>query len=166
LPEAPGAVGPDYAGPGAPSAAPAPEPMISEPMISGDVGEGPFSGKFGGPGVELKLSLACHASAVWDVRWHGADRLLTASFDGTAELHDVAAARASLLALRGHTDRVMCIRSGPGPHAATTAGRDRVIKRWDLRSGECTLTLADEAEPRFAAQGTTVYPRCDSSPLL
>jgi len=104
-------------------------------------------------GLRQLCRLPCHADTVWDVRWHGEEQLLTASFDCTMALHDAAAAPAEgdayepLLTLAGHTDRVMGVASC-GPHLAASAGRDGAVKRWDLRAGRCvaTLRLDDEAQ--------------------
>jgi WD40 repeat protein len=146
--------------------------------------------------LEELLRLECHSDAVWDCRWHTSGRygaqsshqlclaggllphgrctssVLTASFDGTAMLHDVQGGR-TLLTLRGHSDRVMGIHSlgqdevsraalaavqvvhrshtvgitagGAWWGQVVTASRDGTIKHWDLRvSGSCIGTLADD----------------------
>jgi hypothetical protein len=110
------------------------------------------------PSQVVLMRLDCHTDAVWDVRWHHSGRsILTASFDGTAQLHDVHT-ETTVLTLRGHTDRLMRIHcdveqagtaSGLSPDVVTTASRDGTIKRWDLRrAGTCVATLADEAAQR------------------
>ena len=134
----------------------------------------PRASKGGPAGLEQLCALPCHVDTVWDVRWHGADQLLSGSFDGTIALHDIegatvataaaAAAAASsadnssdssgyrpLLTLSGHGDRVMGVLSC-GPNIVASAGRDGTVRRWDVRTPghRCVATFRDPEAQRCA----------------
>jgi len=85
--------------------------------------------------------------------FEGSVLFLSASADRTAALWDVADSRAPLIRYKGHDDFVTCLAWGPhgggnggtthaAPSSFFTGSNDATVKKWDLRSGECLLTLS------------------------
>jgi WD40 repeat protein len=89
---------------------------------------------------------------VWD---KDGQRILTASYDGTARVWD-AGTGSELTILSGHTGRVECAAWSPDGQRIVTASGDGTARMWDAESGtELTKLAGHQAEVRHAAWDRT-----------
>jgi WD40 repeat protein len=66
--------------------------------------------------------------------------LVTASYDKTARLWDVATGK-TIFVLRGHEDRVTRTRISPDGKAIATTSADKTVLLWDAATGQEIITL-------------------------
>jgi WD40 repeat protein len=87
-------------------------------------------------------------------------RLVSASFDKTLKVWDVATGRA-VRTLRGHTDRATTARFSPDGRVVISGGLDRTVRLWDASGGAPLSVLANHEEAVTSAavgpDGRTIF---------
>ena len=95
--------------------------------------------------------LAGHTDQVWSVS-HSPDgkRLVTASWDATARIWDVANG-AELAVLKGHQDKVWSAVFSPDGSRILTASSDKTARLWDAQTGKEVRVLTGNQDVVFSA---------------
>jgi len=100
-----------------------------------------------------------HTGAVVDVRYSpDGKRVVTASYDRTARVWDVATGGA-VAVLRGHTEAIESAAFGPDGARVVTSSRDGTARVWDASTGESLLVLPGSRpmnEARFSPDGSRI----------
>jgi WD40 repeat protein len=90
------------------------------------------------------LEISCGAE-VWDLSWSPDGRqIASARWDGVASVWDVATG-SEVLALRGHSGRVVSVGWSPDGKRIATGSYDCTVKLWDPATRQETLTLRGHA---------------------
>ncbi|XP_070569059.1 apoptotic protease-activating factor 1-like [Ptychodera flava] len=84
-----------------------------------------------------------HKGLVFGLAVHPRDRfVITASFDMTLKMWPLdIRAESGVTTLKGHNNNVYCVALTKDGTVAVSGSKDRTIKKWDLETGECTLTM-------------------------
>jgi WD40 repeat protein/serine/threonine protein kinase len=99
-----------------------------------------------------QIALIGHTDRVRTIAYSpDGQRLVTASYDGTARVWDASTGR-QLLVLRGHTAQVISAAFSPDGHSIATAAFDGTARIWDAASGRPLSILRTHADRlRFVA---------------
>ena len=90
--------------------------------------------------LERRGELRGHTDLIQDVAFGPAGKVVTASWDGTARIWDLASRRV-LSTLRGHSGPLLGVAVSPDGALVATASLDGTAKLWDLATGREVLTL-------------------------
>jgi WD40 repeat protein len=90
--------------------------------------------------LERRGELLGHTDVIQDVAFGPAGKVVTASFDATARIWDLASRR-ELATLRGHSGPLLGVAVSPDGALVATGSLDGTAKLWDLATGREVLTL-------------------------
>jgi WD40 repeat protein len=108
-------------------------------LVSGDDGD-TFLIVWDADTLERRGELRGHTNTIQDVAFGPAGQVVTASWDGTARIWDLASRRV-LATLRGHSGPILGVAVSPDGALVATASLDGTAKLWDLGTGREVFTL-------------------------
>ena len=87
------------------------------------------------------ITLSGHTDKVYATAFLSESKVVTASFDRTVKIWDIATAKVERT-LEGHTDMILALAASPDGKQIASAGKDRVIKLWNVDSTDAPKELS------------------------
>lgn len=109
--------------------------------------------------TEPHRRLCGHTAKITGMAWspHHEARLVTASYDGTAQVWDVLQ-EAPLCNYQGHTGNLLCVDWSPvDPDVIWTGGKDFTVHEWRISKQEFTKPPKGEAPSRNSPPGCCCF---------